>query len=207
MDVKKRIPEGFRLLKPDFFQRDPSDVSRDLLGKYLGRLINGCLLGGIIVETEAYYGPEDPASHAYRGKTGRNRTMFGPGGYAYIYFTYGNHYLLNIVTGNAGTPGAVLIRSIEPVFGRERMEKNRPGKSQTELTNGPGKLTRALGITGELNGQPVTGPELVVFERETASAGGYPVRTSPRIGISRGKQLKLRYYWGGHPCVSASPAK
>ena len=205
MDISKKIPQGFRIVKRSFFERDTAEVSRELLGKYLGRFVNGYLLGGMIVETEAYYGPDDPASHAYRGQTSRNEVMFGPGGYSYVYFTYGNHYLLNIVTGNKGTPGAVLLRGIEPVFGREHMQKNRPNKKETELTNGPGKMTQAMGITKEHNGLMMAGPELVALQHSPASTNGYTIKTSPRIGISRGKESKLRFYFGGHPYVSASP--
>lgn len=205
MDISKKIPEGFRLVKRTFFNRDTAEVSRELLGKYVGRFVNGNLVGGMIVETEAYYGPDDPASHAYRGRTPRNEVMFGPAGFAYVYFTYGNHYLLNIVTGNKGTAGAVLIRGIEPVFGRGQMQKNRPKKRETELTNGPGKLTQALGITKEHNGLALAGPELVLLESNRDSTNGYRIKTSPRIGISRGRELKLRFYFGGHRYVSASP--
>jgi DNA-3-methyladenine glycosylase len=205
MDISKKIPDGFRVVKRTFFERDTAEVSRELLGKYLGRFFNGSLIGGMIVETEAYYGPDDPASHAYRGQTRRNEVMFGPGGYSYVYFTYGNHYLLNVVTGNKGAPGAVLLRGVEPVFGRGHMEKNRPNKKERELTNGPGKLTQAMGINKEHNGVVMEGPELVIFESNTAPNNEYKIKASSRIGISRGKELKLRFYFGGNRYVSASP--
>lgn len=193
------------MIERGFYRKDAAEVSRALLGKYLIRFENGTHTGGMIVETEAYYGPDDPASHAHKGKTARNKIMFGPAGYAYIYFTYGNHHLLNIVTGSAGTPGAVLIRGIEPVFGKEGMRKNRPVERERDLTNGPGKLTSAMRIARDLNGVDITSSKIVIVEKVKPEKLPFPVKTSSRIGISRGKELELRYYLAGHPCVSVSP--
>ena len=191
----------------DFFCRDAAEVSQSLLGKYLVRFVNGSVVGGMIVETEAYYGPEDPASHAWKGKRGRNEVMFGPAGCAYIYFIYGNHYLLNVVTGAEGVPGAVLIRGIEPTFGKSLMKSRRRVKREIDLTNGPGKLTQALGITLALNGADLTSSEIAVVEEVNPTKLQFSVKSSERIGISRGKKLNLRYYLGGHPSVSVPPRK
>lgn len=139
-----------------FYAKDTLIVAKNLLGKLLVRRLGGKLLIGKIVEVEAYKGFEDPASHAYKGKTSRNKVMFGKAGHAYIYFTYGNHYLLNVTTEKVGIPGAVLIRALEPLAGLEVMLKLRGVGNVNNLTNGPGKLTKALNITGELNGLDLT---------------------------------------------------
>jgi len=194
---------GYRILSRRFYLRGPGEVARRLLGKYLVRQHLGELLIGRIVETEAYYGSNDPASHAFRGMTERNKLMFGIGGKAYIYLAYGSHYLLNIVTGTAGTPGAVLIRAVEPVEGIEEMARRRRTTDVHRLTNGPGRLTQAFGIGGELNGCDVTDSALLICrrigERRPAVAAGH------RIGISRGKQFDDRYYIPGNSFVSAKP--
>jgi len=205
--IRGVVPKGYRIIGRNFYQGNTVEISKELLGKYLLRFVNGSVAGGMIVETEAYYGPDDPASHAYRGKTARNELMFGEGGYAYIYFIYGNHYLLNIVTGTVGVAGAVLIRGIEPTFGKVVMQENRCVCRKAGLTNGPGKLTQALGITGALNGADITSSEIVIVEKTRPVKLQFPIKTSSRIGISRGNDLKLRYYLAGHPGVSASPKK
>ena len=119
METPIKLPRGYSVIERGTLDKDTAYVCRALLGQYIGRFNDGAFLGGMIVEAEAYYGPDDPASHAYRGKTGRNSVMFGAAGRAYVYFTYGNHYLLNIVTDKEGIPGAVLLRGIEPLFGIE----------------------------------------------------------------------------------------
>lgn len=194
---------GYRVLSRRFYLRKTGEVARTLLGKYIARDLRGRILIGRIVETEAYYGGEDPASHAFRGMTPRNKPMFGIGGKAYIYLAYGNHHLLNIVTGTAGTPGAVLIRGVEPVGGIEEMVRRRGSVAAHRLANGPGRLTQAFGISAEHNSCDVTDSVLFICrrigERRTA------VAVSHRIGISRGKQFNDRYYIPGNPCVSAKP--
>ena len=205
--ITDAVPRDYRIVGRDFYQGNTVEISKELLGKYLLRFMNGSVAGGMIVETEAYYGPDDPASHAYRGKTARNELMFGEGGYAYIYFIYGNHYLLNIVAGNVGVAGAVLIRGIEPTFGKKVMRENRCACREAELTNGPGKLTQVLDINGDLNGSDITSSEILIVEKIRPVKLQFPVKSSSRIGISNGKDLKLRYYLAGHPGVSASPRK
>src|SRR3972149_5107561 len=134
-------------LGKDFFNRPTLTVAQDLLGMILVRKINSNLLTGMIVETEAYVGEDDPASHAYGGMTPRNKLMYGPAGLAYIYFIYGNHYCLNFVTEPEGFPAAVLIRALQPLAGLEQMFANRVGiNSVVQLCNGPGKLCQTLQI-------------------------------------------------------------
>ena len=159
----------------------------------------------MIVETEAYFGPEDPASHAYKKRTRRNEPMFGPAGFTYVYFTYGNHYPLNVVTDSIEIPGAVLIRGIEPCFGTDIMKRNRSVKRDIDLTNGPGKLTQALGITTDHNSLDVTMSQIMVVEKIRPEKTGYEIKNSARIGISKGQELQLRYYLAGNSYVSAKP--
>ncbi len=155
---------------------------------------------GKIVEVEAYRGSDDPASHAFRGLTPRNAPMFGEPGRAYVYFTYGNHYCLNITTRESGIPGAVLIRAIEPIEGISAMVRLRPKVPKLALTNGPGKLTKALRIDKSLNEIDMTkhGPLYVT----KAEAGDFEVGRSTRIGIAAGKDRLWRFYVFGNPYVS-----
>jgi DNA-3-methyladenine glycosylase len=144
-----------KLLPKEFYERDPAVVARELLGKVLVRKLNGEALRGKIVETEAYYGEEDPASKAYKGRKRFNQLMFCSAGKLFIYMVHGN-WLLNIVAHPEGSVGAVLIRALELISGVEIMIKNRGGKRLEHLTSGPGRLTKALAVTNELNGEDVT---------------------------------------------------
>ncbi len=192
---------GYQILARRFYLRNPGEVARSILGKYLVRHIGGKLLIGRIVETEAYYGKDDPASHAFRGMTARNRAMYEIGGKAYIYLAYGNHFLLNVVTGRKEVPGAVLIRAVEPVAGVAEMMRLRGTDDVALLTKGPGRLTRAFAIDGKLRGCDLTHSGLLICrkigERRPAIA------LSSRIGIRHGKNLHERYYLPGNPFVSA----
>ncbi len=189
---------GLRVLPPAFFARDTATVARELLGKVLVSRVDGVETGGRIVETEAYLGAHDPGSHAAtRGVTPRNRVMYGPPGRAYVYFTYGNHHMLNIVTESDGVAGAVLVRAIEPLIGVWVMERRR-GRSGIELTNGPGKVASALGITLALNGAELDGERLAVLDAPPVD----PIASSARIGLSRGHEHELRFYVAGNPYVS-----
>lgn len=183
-----------RLKRPnrDFFERYTPEVAVDLLGCMLVRKIGKDYVSGIIVEDEAYRGSDDPASHAYRGITKRNSVMFCEPGHAYVYFTYGFHYCLNITTEPAGVPGAVLIRSLKPVHGVEIMMKNRKTNDLSNLTNGPGKITKAFMIDKRLNGLDlINSDELFVTERVL---NDFEVQSGQRIGIRRGKNLKWRFW-------------
>jgi DNA-3-methyladenine glycosylase len=196
---------GRRLERP-FFERYTPTVARELLGKNLVREHAGSVLSGKIVETEAYRGVRDPASHAYRGITKRNAVMFGESGRAYVYFSYGNHYCLNLTTEKRGVAGAVLIRALEPREGIGLMKMNRGLDSVTQLTNGPGKLTKAMGIDLDLNGEDVvTSPRLYVTESDRSPP---EVGSSSRIGITRGVRYRWRFYIRGNPYVSrAKPSR
>jgi DNA-3-methyladenine glycosylase len=196
-----------RLLPREFYLQNTLTVAQRLLGQMVRRRMpSGELLAGIIVETEAYLA-DDPACHAFRGQTPRNRTMFGPPGHAYVYFTYGMHMMLNLVCAPEGIGEAVLIRAIEPVEGVEIMRRNRHGiESTRQLTNGPGKLAQALALTRqEEDGVDVTAPDSPlqvcaqpVQEREQERE----VVATTRIGISRGIDSPWRYYIRGNPFVS-----
>ena len=141
-----------KVLSRFFYERPTLEVAKELLGKLLVRMWDGKRISGIIIETEAYIGEDDPACHASVGKTPRNCIMYGQAGFAYVYFIYGMYFCLNVVTERYGFPAAVLIRALEPVEGIEWMKKWRNKDKLSELTSGPGKLTQALFITKELNG-------------------------------------------------------
>jgi len=195
-------------LQRDFYARPTMEVARDLLGRLLVRVYDGQRLSGRIVETEAYLGANDPASHAYRGPTDRNRVMFGPPGYAYVYFIYGMHHCLNIVTESDGVAGAVLIRAIEPVEGVEVMQALRGGRPIAELTNGPAKLAQALGLDISWNGTDLcTSDDLFLEEGEPVP--DEIVMTASRIGLSKGatKDAPWRFVVKGNPFVSHPPWK
>lgn len=180
------------LLPQSFFARSTPVVARELLGAVLVTRIGGVLTAGEIVETEAYLGEDDPGSHAAtRGITERNRVMYGPPGHAYVYFTYGNHHMLNLVTEPEGLAGAVLVRAIRPVSGAAAMSDRRGGRAGVDLTNGPGKLASALGIDRALNGAAL-GDEIAVYEG--TSIPREAVGVSGRVGLSSGHDLPLRFF-------------
>jgi DNA-3-methyladenine glycosylase len=182
-----------------FFERYTPRVARALLGTVLVRVVDGERLSGTIVETEAYRGSEDPASHAYPGRTKRNALMFGEGGHAYVYFSYGFHWCLNLTTEPAGRAGAVLVRGVEPIEGLERMLRNRGLDSDEHVTDGPGKLTQALGIDSGLNGEDlVTSDRLFVEEGKKVEGA----ESSSRVGIRRGVEFKWRFFVRGNKFVS-----
>jgi DNA-3-methyladenine glycosylase len=188
-----------------FYQRPTEVVAKDLLGKKLVRTIRNnnmqFRLAGIIVETEAYGYSDDLASHAYVGPTGRNKIMFGDVGKAYVYFTYGNHFCLNVSARRSKVEaGAILIRGIEPVEGIELMRQFRPVDDIYSLTSGPGKLTQALNITSLLNGIDMTNSESEVY----IEFGKRPKRivTTPRIGITRALDKEWRFVDPSSPFIS-----
>ncbi len=173
------------ILPRSFFERSAPQVARDLLGCRLVRMQNGRRLSGIILETEAYQGEEDQGCHARAGRTPRTEVMYGPPGHAYIYFTYGMHWLLNAVAESEGFPAAVLLRSIAAVEAIDEMARNRPSLANTRhWTNGPAKLTQALGLDGRLNGCDLCDPSGELFI-EAASQGlsEDQVETGPRVGL------------------------
>jgi DNA-3-methyladenine glycosylase len=191
-----------RTLPREFYSRPTIDVAKDLLGKVLRH--GDC--AGIIVETEAYLGGEDLASHSARGITSRTRVIFGPPGHAYVYLIYGMYECLNIVAEPDGVAGCVLLRAVEPIAGIPSMQRRRPkSRKPQELASGPGKLTLALGITREQNGADVTKGPLTV--REPLEARSFEIKTTARIGISRCADLPLRFVIAGNPFVSRTPGR
>src|SRR5580658_4983114 len=176
------------ILKRAFYNRPAVEVARGLLGKVL---VHG-VTAGIIIETEAYLGGDDLASHTARGITDRTRVIFGPPGHAYVYLIYGMYECLNLVAEAEGQPGCVLIRALEPVAGLDIMHGRRPAARKTEgLASGPGKLTLALAITRAHNGVDVTRGSLVV--RAPAEPRAFHIETTPRIGISKCADWPLRF--------------
>lgn len=188
-----------KVLPRHFYERDTKTVARDILGHILVHDTVQGTLRGVIVEAEAYFGQSDLASHASRGMTKRNAVMFGDAGRAYIYLNYGMHYLLNVVTEKRGVAGAVLIRALEPVEGDELMFDNGKAKSRVELTNGPGKLTKAFGIDQKFNGKSLIESNLFIIE---GRKDNFHIKAAPRIGISVAQDSLLRYYIEGNPFVS-----
>jgi DNA-3-methyladenine glycosylase len=170
-------------LPRDFYTREPDEVARDLLGTRLVRVTPEGARIGRIVETEAYRGTCDPASHAYRGRTDRNFPMFGPPGHVYIYFIYGMHWMFNISAHTDATPGAILIRALEPQEGVELMVRSRRGQQGRHLTNGPAKLTQAMSIDASLNDLDLcTSNSLYLTEGSLQE--GEVIATGPRIRVS-----------------------
>jgi DNA-3-methyladenine glycosylase len=182
-----------------FYERDTVVVAPALLGQRLVRMLNGQRLSGLICETEAYGGTDDPASHAYR-RTPRSAIMFGPPGVAYVYyvyFIYGMHHCLNAVTACAGYPGAVLIRGIFPAEGIEFMRRQRPRVTDGHLADGPGKLCQALGITLALNGSDLT-DNLGLFITTGEQVAEREIITTPRIGVRGDEETRTqpwRFVW------------
>lgn len=182
-----------RLLSKDFFNRSTVIVAQELLGKRLVREYHGKRLSGIIIETEAYQS-DDPACHAYnKQSTARTKALFGPVGHSYVYFTYGNHYCINIVSRDPHMPsGGVLIRALFPEEGIEEMKKARQKDDIHQLTSGPGKLTQALHITRAQEHIDITkrGPLYIEEGIEIAPAD---IEATPRIGISRATEKLWRF--------------
>ena len=163
----------------EFYNRPTLKVARELIGARLVRILDGERLAGLITETEAYIGQGDLGSHARAGRTPRTLVMFGPPGHAYVYFTYGNHWMLNVVTEREEVAGAVLIRAIQPVEGIETMLKRRSGRD----TFGPGKLAQALGITGEENGIDLTRRNGRLWIEAGSPVPARLVTKGPRVGL------------------------
>jgi DNA-3-methyladenine glycosylase len=184
-------------LKRDFFNRPTLLVSKELLGKFLVSEYRGHKLSGMIVETEAYVGTNDKASHAFKGRrTKRNEVEYGPGGHVYIYLVYGLHYQLNFVTAGIDQPECVLIRAIEPVEGIDVMRKMRKRKGLRELTNGPGKLCQAMGLTRSQNGLDLCkkGVDLYIEDRGT-KIPPERIKKGPRIGIDYAGPKWSKVHW------------
>ncbi len=179
------------ILPGSFYGRDTVPVARELLGKILVHSPAGELTAGMIVETEAYI-QGDPSCHAFRGKTPRNRAMFGPPGHAYIYFTYGMHYCFNVVTAPEGVGEAVLIRALEPLAGAGIMQKRRGVDGVARLCSGPARLVQAMGITPRMYGHDLTREPLTIVKGPDIAPG--EVVVTARVGIKEAVALPLRFY-------------
>jgi DNA-3-methyladenine glycosylase len=211
MQLDSKTREAGRLLREplrrEFFNRDPRVVGRELLGKVLVRRVGRKLLAARIVETEAYLGEDDPAAHSAAGRTARNAVLFGPPGYAYVYFIYGNHYCLNVSCLPDGVAGGVLFRAVEPTAGIEEMARARDieiagPQDLRKLTSGPGRMAEAFGITRERdNGKDLTSTRSDLW---LADDGGSRVRVliTKRIGITKAADSPLRYVVAGNEFVS-----
>jgi DNA-3-methyladenine glycosylase len=203
-----------QVLPLEFFSRDPVTVGRELLGKLLVRREGRTLLAGRVVEDEAYLGVEDPAAHAYSGRTPRNSVLFGPPGHAYVYFIYGNHYCLNVSCMPEGYAGCVLLRAMEAVFGLAAMARARgleltatPRPTQLRLiASGPGRMSQALGITRSRDNDK----DLTAHTSDLwfADDGYRPERiaATPRVGITKAVEQPLRFVIAGNLFVSATRA-
>jgi DNA-3-methyladenine glycosylase len=205
----RRVAAALRGTRPtvlshDFYARPTLKVTEDLLGRVLVHRTREGVASGVIVETEAYIGEDDPACHASFGRTARSEPLFGPPGFAYVYLNYGIHHLMNVVTEADGYPGAVLIRALQPLEGIDLMSKRRaPGGRDIDehaLCRGPGNLTRALGITIEDNRLDLSTGKLTIEDRGL-SVG--EIATGPRIGIRVAVERPWRYWIDGHRSVSA----
>jgi DNA-3-methyladenine glycosylase len=213
-----------RRLGRSFYSQPTLEVARALLGQRLVRVVDGRRTSGVVVETEAYIGEEDLACHASAGRTNRTQVMFGPAGHAYVYFVYGMHHCLNIVTEKEGFPAAVLIRALAPAEGIELMAARRdlserleveigrggpiPGPVHRSLLRGPGRLCQAMAIDRTLNGESLLGDRLFI-ERTTDRAGMAADRiiATPRIGVDYAgpwRDKPWRFVFAGSPWVSAA---
>jgi DNA-3-methyladenine glycosylase len=198
------MPPG-SLIERSLLERAPDLVAPDVLGKLLVRRVSGSLLMGRIVEVEAYFGQDDPAAHAAAGRTARNAVLFGPAGHAYVYFIYGMYSCLNISCEPEGHAGCVLVRALEPLAGLPQMAHSR-GLASTAaprlLTSGPGRLCQAFGLTRAThNGIDLLDDDSDLQLRDD----GYVVPgvvATPRIGITKAVERRLRYLIDGNPCVS-----
>ncbi|MDQ3951032.1 MAG: DNA-3-methyladenine glycosylase [Gemmatimonadota bacterium] len=189
-----------------FYARETEIVARDMLGAILECHTPEGIAGGRVVETEAYLGEHDPACHAAVGRTARTLPLYGPPGTSYVYFIYGMHWCVNAVTRAVGLPSAVLIRALEPLEGIELMRQRRPGARRLEeLTNGPSRLCRALGIAGAHNGLPLQRPPLLV--RRGRRVPDDAVVVTPRIGISKAADWPLRWLVADSRFVSGRAAR
>ena len=189
-------------LPVSFFEQSADLVARELLGTLVVSTAGGHRTSGRIVETEAYLGRDDPASHGYRDRRhAQNESLYGPPGSWYVYLSYGMHWCANLVCGPRGHASAVLLRALEPVVGLEIMRRRRAGVADRQLCSGPGRLCQALGITRSLDGQMMGRSEVKVRSAEAL----HEIVASPRIGITKAADWPLRFVVAGSPWASRSP--
>jgi DNA-3-methyladenine glycosylase len=188
-----------------FFARPADLVARELLGATVISTLDGARTAGRIVETEAYLGYDDPASHGFRHRRhAQNEALFGPPGTWYVYLSYGMHWCANLVCGERGQASAVLLRALEPVAGLAVMRERRGGVADRQLCSGPGKLCQALAISRDQDGHPVRGSGAVV---RAADQGPETILATPRIGITKAADWPLRFVIDGSPWVSRGPPR
>jgi DNA-3-methyladenine glycosylase len=193
------------VLPRSFYRRPSLEVAPDLLGRTLVRVLpDGTRLRARIVEVEAYR-EDDPASHSFRGRTGRTEVMFGPPGRLYVYFTYGMHFCMNVVTGDDGEGSAVLLRAAEPLEGMDRMAEHRGLADPRLLCAGPGRLCQAFSVGREQNGTDLVGGQELRLERGTPVDPG-AVLAGPRIGISVAREQPWRFVEAGSRFLSRGGA-
>jgi DNA-3-methyladenine glycosylase len=178
-----QIPVVMKPLPESFYTRDTIEVARGLIGKTLVRQDGKVRISGMIIETEAYRGEEDLACHCRAGRTPRTEIMYGPAGRAYVYLIYGMYWLFNIVTEKTGNPGAVLIRAVEPLEGLDLIAERRKGHPRKNWTDGPGKLSRALNILGDLNGSIIYSTKGPLFIAQGKNIPSEVIQTGPRVGL------------------------
>lgn len=199
----RSVPEP---LPRDFYARPTRTVARELLGCRLVRQFDGVRLSGLVVEAEAYIGESDLACHARAGKTGRTAVMYGRAGFSYVYFTYGMHWMLNVVTEDEDYPAAVLLRAIEPLEGVEVMQGLRGRQDRRRLGRGPACLTQALGIARAQNGLDLCVPDSGLWIERGTPVPRRQVGVSPRVGLGKTPEPWLskpwRYFLAGSPFVS-----
>jgi DNA-3-methyladenine glycosylase len=189
-----------------FFRRPAETVAAELLGAVVVASVDGELTAGRIVETEAYLGYDDPASHGYRHRrTTRNEALFGPPGSWYVYLSYGMHWCANLVCQKTGLASAVLLRALEPLEGLDIMRQRRGPVSDRELCSGPGKLCQALGISRDVDGQKMAQSSVLVHRPRANESG--PLVATPRIGITKATEWPLRFIVAGSPWLSRRSAK
>ena len=195
-------PDG--LLPREFLNRPAPEVAPGLLGCVLEHESPEGLVAVRLTEVEAYNGEEDPASHAYRGRTPRNAVMYGPAGYAYVYFTYGMHFCVNVSCMPPGTASAVLIRAGQVIAGEELARRRRPARGpDRDLARGPARLCQALGIDRALNGADFCDPASPLRLRtRSSSVEKQTICTGPRVGVSAGATVPWRFWLDGEPSVS-----
>lgn len=189
-----------KLLDDQFYARETIIVAKELLGKVMTCQTFQGESSGIVVETEAYLGTNDPASHSFRGKTKRNEAMFGSPGRSYIYQIYGIHFCYNVTTDKNEIPAAVLIRALQPLTGLDLMKTNRKNDNIQNLCSGPAKLVQAMGIPKNFNGTSVVDGPIRFYEHDIL--GEFNIKETTRIGITLGKESLLRFYVQGNKYIS-----
>jgi DNA-3-methyladenine glycosylase len=187
-------------LSKNFFNREPTDVAKDLLGKILVRNLNGSIISGRIVETEAYLAFKDEAAHSFRGKTKRTESLFKDAGHLYVYSIHMQN-CMDIVCNSIDVPDSVLIRALEPIEGIDLMKSFRNKEHIKDLTTGPGKLCKALDISRQLDGINICEPSSIVYVLDDNYKPSKIIQKS-RVGVTKAKEMELRFYIKGNPFVS-----